>query len=138
VRFTPSYCFPKPVQSRVPVYIGAAAGPKTVDEIIELAEGWMPMTIRGGDLRLPAQLKLLRDGIRARGRDPGSIDVLLIEPTLAHDDRGPEDFSSGLKTLPGRGLVQDLELTGLIVGIPLFNRDRALAHLDAAASFYLA
>lgn len=50
VSFTPSHAWPKPAQRpRPPITIGAEAGPRTFADVVELADGWMPMTIRAGD-----------------------------------------------------------------------------------------
>lgn len=41
VSFGPSWAWPKPVQSRIPLVIGAGAGPKTFAWIARTADGWM-------------------------------------------------------------------------------------------------
>ena len=41
VSFGPSWAYPKPAQGRIPVIIGAGAGPKTFDWIAANADGWM-------------------------------------------------------------------------------------------------
>lgn len=41
VSFGPSWAYPKPPQGRIPVIIGAGAGPKTFDWIAANADGWM-------------------------------------------------------------------------------------------------
>jgi len=47
--FTPSWSLPKPRQTGhrrpgPPILIGAAAGPKTFEHVLELADGWYPLT----------------------------------------------------------------------------------------------
>ena len=47
--FTPSWSLPKPRQAGhrrpgPPILIGAAAGPKTFEHVLELADGWYPLT----------------------------------------------------------------------------------------------
>lgn len=137
VRFGPSYSWPKPVQKRLPVLIGAEAGPKTIADIVELAEGWIPMDLRGGGDRLPAQLTALRKKLAESGDGQRTLDITLMDPQLAFNDYTPDDFSNRLPSLRGRSMVAEHGLRSLVVGIPLFNRDRALRHLDAAAAFYL-
>lgn len=137
VKFEPSFAWPKPVQKRLPVLIGAEAGPKTVTDILELTEGWLPMDLRGGGDRLPAQLALLRQRLKDAGDPSRTLDVTLLDPLLAFKDHEPDDFRSRLPSLRGRRLVDEHGLSGLVIGIPYFDRDRALRHLDAAAAHFL-
>lgn len=54
VRFSPSWSFPKPVQSpHPPVLVGAAASDATFDDVATLAEGWYPLASPrvGADIR---------------------------------------------------------------------------------------
>jgi probable F420-dependent oxidoreductase len=48
-QFTSSWSLPKPVQSQwrrvgPPILIGAAAGPRTFADVLDLADGWYPLT----------------------------------------------------------------------------------------------
>jgi probable F420-dependent oxidoreductase len=138
VQFEDSYAWPKPVQKRLPVLIGAEAGPKTVNDIVELAEGWIPMDLRGGGERLPAQLALLRRRLEEAGTPHRTLDLTLLDPLLAFSDHEPDEFKRRLPTLRGPSLVEQHGLSGLVIGIPYFDRDRALRHLDAAAAHFLA
>src|SRR5215218_3279762 len=45
VSFGPSWAWPKPVQERIPVVIGAGGGPQTFRWIAETADGWMTTPI---------------------------------------------------------------------------------------------
>ena len=74
VRFAPTWSWPKPTQSRVPVLIGAAAGPRTFAHIAEFGDGWMPH----GGAGLSRSLPLLREAWEAAGRDPASLQVVLM------------------------------------------------------------
>ncbi len=47
--FTPSWSLPKPIQTGArrpgpPILIGAAAGPRTFADVLDLADGWYPLT----------------------------------------------------------------------------------------------
>jgi probable F420-dependent oxidoreductase len=137
VKFSPSYAWPKPVQSRIPVLIGAEAGPKTIGDIVELAEGWLPMDLRGGGDRLPSQLSALRQKLTDTGNAARTLNVTLMDPLLAFKDHAPEVFSQRLSSLRGKSMVERFNLSALVIGVPFFDRDRALKHLDSAASFFL-
>ena len=136
VDFEDSYCWPKPLQPRLPVLIGAEVGPMTADDIVNLSEGWLPMAFRGGDERLPDQLELIKKVAAESGRSMSSIDVTLLDPFLAFKNYTPADFQAGLKDRIGKKMVEEHGLNGLVVGIPFFHRERALKHLDAAADHY--
>lgn len=136
VDFEESYCWPKPIQKRVPVLIGAEAGPKTADDIVNLAEGWLPMAFRGGGERLPGQLVTIKEAAEEANRPLSELDMTLMDPFLAFENYSPSDFADLVKENVGHTLVDQYQLSGLVIGIPFFDRDRTLAHLDAAASHY--
>src|SRR3954447_21169350 len=50
VDFDPIWCWPKPVQSPLPVYIGGN-GPKVHDRVLRYGDGWMPNMKDLGELR---------------------------------------------------------------------------------------
>jgi probable F420-dependent oxidoreductase len=136
VNFEPSYSWPKPVQTRLPVLIGAQAGPKTIADIVELADGWLPLTTRTGEEKFFPQLHAIKVALAERGRPADSITVTLLEPTLAHSNYTPEEYAALLASLPGRRMVEEHKLSGLVIGVPMIDRDRTLAHLDSAAAYY--
>jgi len=45
VSFGPSWAFPKPVQTHVPLVVGAGGGPRTFEWIARTADGWMTTPI---------------------------------------------------------------------------------------------
>ena len=137
VDFEPSYCWPKPVQRRMPVLIGAEAGPKTIVDIVELTEGWIPMDLRGGGDRLPAQLDALRKALAQSPNPKRKLNLTLMDPLLAFQNFTPDDYKQKLSSLRGRSLVERHDLSALVVGVPFFDRDRCLKHLDSAAMHYL-
>jgi probable F420-dependent oxidoreductase len=71
VRFSESWCWPKPVQvPHPPIYLGASGGPTTFDHIVEFCDGWL--------IRFDADVEkiaALRDAAEAAGRDPASIRI---------------------------------------------------------------
>ncbi|MDO8209256.1 LLM class F420-dependent oxidoreductase [Conexibacter sp. CPCC 206217] len=68
----------KPVQERIPVYLGAI-GPKAVEQTGAIADGWLPFLLN------PEQpetlLDPLRRGAEAAGRSLAEIDVAPVVPT---------------------------------------------------------
>lgn len=137
VRFAPSYAWPKPVQRRLPVLIGAEAGPKTIDDIVALAEGWLPMAFRGGGERLPEQLAALRRKVAESDHPERDLNVTLMDPVLAFENHAPDVFQQRLSSLSGKALVESHHLSALVIGVPFFDRDRALRHLDSSAEYFL-
>ncbi|HEY6623798.1 MAG TPA: LLM class F420-dependent oxidoreductase [Acidimicrobiales bacterium] len=74
LRFGASWSWPKPVQPRLPVLVGGAAGTKTFAHIAEYAEGWMPH----GGAGLGTSLPVLRQVWDDAGRDPSSLEVVIM------------------------------------------------------------
>ncbi|MGA7416972.1 MAG: LLM class F420-dependent oxidoreductase [Acidimicrobiales bacterium] len=74
VRFGASWSWPKPVQPRLPVLVGGAAGTKTFAHIAEYADGWMPH----GGAGLGTSLPVLRQVWDDAGRDPSSLEVVIM------------------------------------------------------------
>lgn len=89
VSFGASWAWPKPPQRRVPVVIGAGAGPKTFDWIAANAEGWMT-TPR--ETEISSKITTLRDVWTASGREgrPLIHHLVFQRPT-------PDDFEQWQK-----------------------------------------
>jgi F420-dependent oxidoreductase-like protein len=75
----------KPVQERIPVYLGAV-GPKAVEQVGEIADGWLPFLVD------PAQFEVLmeplRRGLEKAGRDVGELDIAAAVPVGLDEDVG--------------------------------------------------
>ena len=73
----------KPVQSPIPVYLGAV-GPKSIEQTGEIADGWLPAFLD------PSNPDVLMDPLRAglakAGRDASSIDVAAALPVAVGED----------------------------------------------------
>ncbi len=70
--FGPSWSWPKPVQDRLPVLLGAAATDRVFDQIAAYAQGWIPM----GGSRLADGVRRLRERFEIAGRDPEGLEVV--------------------------------------------------------------
>ena len=137
VNFDASFQWPKPVQKRLPVLIGAEAGPKTIHDIVQYSDGWIPMAFRGGDERLPGQFANLKTAMAEAGRPMSELDLTLMDPMYAFEDYTPDEYRSNLETLKALPIAEEHGFGRVVVGIPFFDRDRALEHLDSAAKKYL-
>lgn len=73
VSLEPSWAWPKPVQQpHPPILMGGAAGPKTIADMVEFCDGWMPLGTRHD---LLGNIEKVRQALRDAGRDPGSFDI---------------------------------------------------------------
>lgn len=74
VQLAPSWMWPKPVQQPgPPIVLGARFGPRTLDDLVAYADGWMPIGARG----LAEDLPEVRRRLEAAGRDPDSFQVIV-------------------------------------------------------------
>lgn len=115
VKFGPSWAYPKPPQGRIPVIIGAGAGPKTFDWIARNADGWMTTP---ASTEVAASASLLRKAWADAGRE-GQADIRILvakKPTT-------EDFADWAES----GASQ------LIWGVPDAEADAVLTYLDKLA-----
>jgi len=73
VSLRPSWAWPKPVQQpHPPVLMGGAAGPKTIADMAEFCDGWIPL---GGRHDLIGKIDEVRTAIADAGRDPESFEI---------------------------------------------------------------
>jgi probable F420-dependent oxidoreductase len=67
-----SWCYPTPVQKRVPIWLGAKPTQRLADRIMEYGDGWMPLTSAP-----PGEVvdgcRTLRSAFAAAGRDPSTL-----------------------------------------------------------------
>ena len=72
VDFSSSWQWPKPTQKpHPPIILGGAAGPKTMKDIIEYCDGFMPIS---GRYDFAEQITTLKQMASDAGRDPESFD----------------------------------------------------------------
>ena len=121
VSFSPSWSWPKPVQSdgdghrRVPVLHGGAAGPKLFAHIAEYGDGWIPI----GGAGLTEAIPRLREAVAQAGRDPAALEIV---PFGSIPDAGKLDH------------FERIGVTECVFRIPSAPRDVVLPLLDRQAA----
>ena len=84
VSFEASWSWPKPKQAGgPPIILGGAAGPRTIGDIVEYCDGWMPI---GNRHDFTGKVGEIRQAAEDAGRDPDSIEfgVFFAKPTVEH------------------------------------------------------
>lgn len=91
LKLEPSWAWPKPVQDpHPPIVMGAAAGPRTLADMVEYCDGWMPMANRHD---IAGTLPRVQEALAAAGRDP---DVFEITASSAKTHQVEELASAGV------------------------------------------
>ena len=68
-----SWAWPKPVQTpHPPIVMGGAPGPKTLRDIVDYCDGWIPLA---GRHDIAGQVEAVRAAIADAGRDPDAFEV---------------------------------------------------------------
>ncbi len=87
----PSWAWPKPKQQpHPPIIMGAAPGPKTLADIVEYCDGWLPLATRHD---IGSQVARVRQAVEDAGRDPGAFQVIAYG---AKTDRVDELAAAGV------------------------------------------
>ncbi len=69
----PSWAWPKPAQKpHPPIIMGAGAGPKTVADMVEFCDGWLPLATRHD---IVDQVARVRKAVADAGRDPEAFEI---------------------------------------------------------------
>ncbi|MGH8914800.1 MAG: LLM class F420-dependent oxidoreductase [Acidimicrobiia bacterium] len=69
----PSWAWPKPVQRpHPPIIMGAEAGPRTVADMVEFCDGWMPLATR---MSIASEVSQVREAVAGAGRDPEAFEI---------------------------------------------------------------
>ncbi len=116
-----SWSWPKPVQPTVPVLLGAQAGVRAFDAIVEWADGWIPGGSQG--TWLASKLGELRSRWVDAGR-PESGPVVWPMQEVVDDDRLALQFDR----------FQTLAVDQIVLDIPTAPRDEILPLLDRYAA----
>ena len=108
----PSRAWPKPVQApHPPILMGAAVGPRTLADIVEFCDGWMPLV---GRHDIAGAVARVRTAIAEAGRDSEAFEVTA--------------YSASARK------VEELARAGVdrvVLGLPPLDADAIVPRLDA-------
>ena len=115
VNFSPSWSWPKPIQTpHPPIVMGGGAGPKTAAHIAEFCDGWMPI---GGRHALKGWDEVEK-ACEAIGRDPKSVELSVF---------GAKPDAESLDKLAEQGV------TKVALSLPQGPRDEVMAAVEEYA-----
>lgn len=116
VNFSSSWSWPKPVQVGGPkVILGGSAGPRTIKDIVEFCDGWMPIA---GRYDLVGKIAEVRQAAEDIGRDPSELEF------------------GQFGTPPKAEIIEQLAEAGVeraVLGLPPAPADEVLPLLDSHA-----
>jgi len=73
VSLEPSWAWPKPIQRpHPPIIMGADAGPRTIKDMVDFCDGWMPLATR---MNVVDRAVAVRQALEDAGRDPASFEI---------------------------------------------------------------
>ncbi len=117
IQLEPSWGWPKPVQKpHPPIIMGGDAGPKTIADMVEFCDGWMPNARHD----LIGRLEAVRAAVAAAGRDPASFEI------------------SAFSAVPDKEKIQqltDLGVSRAVLNVPPKSPPEVLTRLDEYAEF---
>jgi probable F420-dependent oxidoreductase len=116
VGFDPIWSFPKPVQKPHPPVLLGGHGRKALERVVRYCDGWMPISLRAGDLK--KEIAELRETAKKAGRDPKSISISVF---WAPADRAKIDE------------YEEMGIERAILALPPAPRDKVLPILDGHA-----
>lgn len=114
VSLAPSWAWPKPVQARVPVWLGVGIGPKNLAHLVEYGDGWIPIGGSGLKMDIPRVHAALVEA----GRDPSGYDIV---PFGSTPDAAKLDYFQGVGC------------TMVVMNAPDARRDAIMPWLEHAA-----
>jgi probable F420-dependent oxidoreductase len=117
VQIAPMWAWPKPVQKPHPPVILGGHGPRALARVVEYADGWLPISVRAGDLG--DGIKALRALAKEKGRDPDSISISVY---------GVPPDPDTLKWMRDAGVQRG------IFALPSADADKVLGLVDRAAA----
>lgn len=89
--------WPRPVQPRLPIWMGVAPTPRNCQRMAELADGWIPML--QNPKALTTALTDIRAAFDARGRDFTGFQSRVVLPNVFRAD-GTPDLTAALAQIP--------------------------------------
>jgi probable F420-dependent oxidoreductase len=112
-----SWAWPKPIQDpHPPVILGAKFGPRTVADLVEFCDGWLPHAVTA----LPEQASEVRRALEDAGRDPDAFSLSIFGARVEQ------------RTLE---LASAAEVDRVVFGIESKEAAQVLEDLEAAAEF---
>jgi probable F420-dependent oxidoreductase len=107
----PSWAWPKPAQKpHPPVIMGAAAGPRTLADIIELCDGWMPLATR---MDIAGEADRVRQAVADTDRDPSTFQIIAsgarVDDLDALAEAGVDHTIFNLRSLPPEQTIPYLD-----------------------------
>jgi probable F420-dependent oxidoreductase len=97
VRLERIHQWPRPVQARLPIWMGIAATPRNCRRMAQLADGWIPML--QDPAALAAGLRDIRAAFAVEGRDFAGFECRIVLPGAFRADRTP-DPEAALARIP--------------------------------------
>jgi probable F420-dependent oxidoreductase len=115
----PSWAWPKPIQQpNPPIVMGAAAGERTLADIVEFCDGWMPIA---GRHDIAGEIDRVRSAVGAAGRDPEGFEVTAFQSKADDLDRlakaGVDRMVFGLRSLGEEETLPYLDKLARAIGI---------------------
>jgi len=102
LRLEPSWAWPKPAQKpHPPIIMGAAAGPRTIADMVEFCDGWMPLATR---MDIVGEVDRVRHAVAEAGRDPSSFSIIAngarVDDVATLAEAGVDHAIFNLRPLP--------------------------------------
>ena len=127
-------CEPKPVQERLPLWVGGSGERRTLRIVAEHADGWNTMIVPEDEYR--HKLDVLAKHCRDVGRDPGDIrKQLLFRAVLGEDEAEAEERLRERAAALGRDPEEVRQEA--IVGTPELLAERLLAYAELGVGDFL-
>jgi alkanesulfonate monooxygenase SsuD/methylene tetrahydromethanopterin reductase-like flavin-dependent oxidoreductase (luciferase family) len=89
--------WPRPAQSKLPIWLGIAPTPRNIERIAEYGDGWIPMEQRPEQLAV--HVAAIRKAYVARGRDPAELAVRVV-PRMVFGADGLAEFQAAIDAIP--------------------------------------
>jgi probable F420-dependent oxidoreductase len=118
LRLEPSWAWPKPAQKpHPPIIMGAAAGPRTIADMVELCDGWMPLATR---MDIVGEVGRVRQAVTDAGRDLSSFQIIAngarVDDVDTLIDVGVDHTIFNLRPLPATQTIPYLDrLAGVVL-----------------------
>jgi probable F420-dependent oxidoreductase len=115
----PSWSWPKPVQKpHPPIIMGGAAGPRTIADMVEFCDGWMPLATRHD---IAGNIDRVRQAVSEAGRDPAVFEISASGAKLENletlESAGVDRAVFALPSLGPEVVIPRLDMLAAAVGL---------------------